>query len=361
MPQLLTRTEKEDLVNELAQMMDEHQVVGVLDMHSLPARQLQEIKKELVGEAQIKMTRKNLIHLALEQSNRDNITDLTDNTAIQPALIFSEQNPFKLYRTIQEKKTSAPASGGEIAPNDIVLDEGGTGLDPGPMLGRIQELGAQTAVEDGEIAITQSSVAVEEGEVISRNTAEILNTLGMEPLEVGLDLKLVYEDGEIFDKKVLAIDTDAYRDDLASAASGAFNLAVNAGFITEQTVIPMLQNQTSKAHNLAINAGIVNEDTVDTLISQGAGHAAALDAAVDLDSVDISEASPDASEDDNDADQEDAAEDSENSESTGDGEDETAEDEDESVEAEADTDTDDGSNNGNDTTNQTSDDEEEEQ
>lgn len=285
MQQQLTRKRKEDLVETLAGMMDEYPVIGVLDMHSMPARQLQEIKKELVGTAEIKMTRKNLIHLALEQSSRESITDLKENTAIQPALIFSEQNPFSLYKTIQDKKTSAPAAAGAVAPNDIVVDAGMTDLDPGPMLGRIQELGAQTAVEDGKIKITTGSVAVAEGDVINANTAEILNTLGMEPLEVGLDLKLVYEDGEIFGKDVLAIDADEYRGNVRAAASGAFNLAVNAGYVTDDTVVPMLQQVVSQARNLAVNAGVVNEDTVDTLISQGAGHATALEAALDLERV----------------------------------------------------------------------------
>lgn len=292
----LTRQRKEELVDEIAEMMDEYPVVGVLDMHSLPARQLQEIKKELVDDATIKMTRKTLIHLALEKSSKSDIDDLKDNTAIQPALIFTEANPFSLYKIIQDKKTSAAASGGEIAPNDIVVNEGMTDLDPGPMLGRIQELGAQTSVEDGKIKITKGSVAVPEGEVIDNNTAEILNNLGMEPLEVGLDLKLVYEDGEIFDKSVLAIDADEYLEDLKGAASGAFNLAVNAGYLTEQTAVPMLQQGNSKALNLAINAGVVNEETVELLISQAAGHAAGLDSQVDLDAA-VEESADEGSED----------------------------------------------------------------
>lgn len=290
----LTRQKKEELVDELAAMMDEYQVIGVLDMHSLPARQLQEIKKELVGDATIRMTRKTLIHRALEKSSKDGITELEDNTAIQPALIFSEKNPFTLYKTIQDKKTSAAASGGEIAPNDIVVQEGMTDLPPGPMLGRIQELGAQTAVEDGMIKITSGSVAVEEGDVIDDNTAEILNNLGMEPLEVGLDLKVVYEDGELFGKDVLAVDSEEYLADLQAAASGAFNLAVNAGYITEVTTLPMLQQAAGKAKNLAINAGIVNEETIEPLLSEAAGHAAGLDSQVDLDSVDLSEVDEDA-------------------------------------------------------------------
>ncbi|MFB6265466.1 MAG: 50S ribosomal protein L10, partial [Candidatus Nanohaloarchaea archaeon] len=115
----LTRGEKEELVEEMSDRVDSYPVVGLLDMHSLPARQLQEIKKELVGEAEIKMARKTLLHLALEQSGKENVEELEDNDAVQPALIFTEKNPFSLFKLIQNKKSSAPASGGEVAPSDI--------------------------------------------------------------------------------------------------------------------------------------------------------------------------------------------------------------------------------------------------
>lgn len=297
----LTRQEKEALVDDLADKMDEYPVVGVLDMHSLPARQLQEIKKELVDDADITMTRKTLIHLALEQSDREDITDLKENTAIQPALIFTEQNPFTLYKTIQEKKTSAPASAGDIAPNDITVEAGKTDLDPGPMLGRIQELGANTSVEDGKIKIENDAVAVEEGETISADTAEILNNLGMEPLEVGLDLKVVYQDGDVFDKDTLAIDPADYRRDLEAAASRGFNLAVNAGFITEQTAVPLLQEAVRDARNLGVNAGVIDEELIDDLLAQAASHAEALDRALDLDSIDIDAVEESDEEDEGDA------------------------------------------------------------
>lgn len=285
----LTRERKEQLVDEMAEKMDEYPVVGVLDMHSLPAKQLQEIKKELAGEADIQMSRKTLISLALEQSSQEHIADLEENDAIMPALIFTEKNPFSLYKLIQEKKTAAAASGGEVAPNDIVLEEGKTELDPGPMLGRIQGLGAQTEVQDGKIAITSEAVAVAAGEVIDNETAEILNKLGMKPLEVGLDLKLVYEDGEIFGKDVLAIDAEEYRSDLESAAAGAFNLAVNAGVMNESTAEPVVRQAFSKARNLAINAGVVVDEVVEDLLRKGRSEADALDAAVDLESVELEE------------------------------------------------------------------------
>lgn len=285
----LTRMEKEELVADLAARIDESPVVGVLDMHSLPARQLQEIKKELVGDVDITMTRKTLIERAVAASGREDIDALLDNDAIMPALLFTEKNPFSLFKLIQEKKSSAAAQGGEIAPTDIDIPDGSTGLDPGPMLGKIQELGAPTSVEDGKISVDQSAVVVEAGEEISADVAEVLNALDIEPLEVGLDLKLVYEDGETFGRDVLEIDVDDYRSDVESAAAQAFNLAVNAGIMTDETREPIVQDAVRKARNLAVNAGILDEEVIEDLVRKASGEASALDAELDLDSVDIDE------------------------------------------------------------------------
>ncbi len=273
-------------MDDLAGKIDGHPVVGLLDMHSLPARQLQEIKKELVGDVEIRMTRKTLLQRALDQAETGGVTELDLDAAVQPALLFTDTNPFSLFKLIQEKKTSAAASGGEIAPTDIEIPEGPTDLDPGPMLGKIQEFGAPTSVEDGKIAVDSAAVAVEAGEEITPELAEVLNALGIEPLEVGLDLKLVFEDGEIFGRDVLEIDVDDYRADIESAASRAFNLAVNAGVMNETTAEPVVQQATRQARNLAVNAGIVDEEVIEDLVRKAAAQAAAVDTDLDLSAVD---------------------------------------------------------------------------
>ncbi|MCJ7478624.1 MAG: 50S ribosomal protein L10 [Candidatus Nanohaloarchaeota archaeon QJJ-7] len=283
----LTRQEKEEMVERLENKMEDYPVVGMLDMHSLPARQLQEIKKELVGEAEIRMTRKTLIDLALEGVEKENIEELGENDARQPALIFTEKNPFSLFKLIQDKKSSAAASGGEEAPSDIVVESGMTDLDPGPMLGKIQEIGAGTSVEDGKIKVENDAVAVEAGEVIDSDTAEILNALDMEPLEVGLDLKLVYENGEVFDRGVLEIDTDEYREKIEMATGQAFNLAVNAGHLTDRTAPSVVSTAVSDALALAINAGILVDEVVEDVVRKAAGTASSVDAELDLESIDM--------------------------------------------------------------------------
>ena len=53
----------------------------------------------------------------------------------QSALIFTDMNPFKLFKILEDSKTPAPAKPGAIAPADIVVPRGDTGSAPGPILG----------------------------------------------------------------------------------------------------------------------------------------------------------------------------------------------------------------------------------
>lgn len=277
----MTREDKEKKVEEFKEWINEYPVVGILDMQNLPAKQLQQMKGDIKEFAKIKMSRKTLMDIALDQSDREDIEDLQDNNSTQPAFIFSERDPFRLYRLIQENKTSAAADGGEIAPNDIVIPEGDTGIGPGPMLGKFQSHGINVQVEDGTLHVQQEGTLVEKGEEITDEHAEILNQMGIEPLEIGLDLDIVYSEGDIFDAEDLDIDPDEYFNDFESGAGLAFNLAVNAGIVNETTADAVIGQASNKAENLATNAGLPEEETIEKSISLASSKAESLDQQID--------------------------------------------------------------------------------
>ncbi|MFT4867743.1 MAG: large subunit ribosomal protein L10 [Candidatus Nanohaloarchaea archaeon] len=288
-PKQLTREQKEEIVEHLEEQIDEYPVVGILDMHNLPSKQLQQIKKEMKEFANIRMERKTLMKLAIENSDKEGVEQLEENTATQPAFIFSNKDPFQLYSLIQQNKSSAAAQGGEEAPNDIEIPEGDTGIGPGPMLGKLQGAGLQVQVQDGSIHVQQPGVIVEKGETITDDDAEILNQVGIEPLEIGLDLDIAFSEGEIFTAEELDIDVDEYRADVEAAATGAFNLAVNAGVVNETTASAIISQASQKAENLAVSEGLPEEETIEKSISYAKSNAEGVDSQVDLESVEIEE------------------------------------------------------------------------
>ena len=284
-PKNLTREQKEAKVEEFEQAIQEHKVIGILDMQSLPARQLQEIEREIEEFADIKMSRKTLMDIALENIEKEGIDHLDTDEAMQPAFIFSTKDPFQLYSLIQDNQTSAAADGGEIAPNDIEVPEGDTGIGPGPMLGKLQQTGAQVQVQDGSIHVMEPATMVEAGEEITSDDAEILNQLGIEPLQIGLDLVIAYNDGEVFNAEELDIDTEQYREDIESAATAGFNLAVNAGVVNETTASAIISEAAQKAKNLAISEGLPEEETIEEAVSYAHSAAQSVDSETDIEAA----------------------------------------------------------------------------
>ena len=284
-PKNLTREQKEEIVDDFEGMIDEYSVIGLLDMNNLPSKQLQQIKKEMKDFAVVRMSRKTLMDIALEDSDKDGIDALETNEAVQPAFIFSKKDPFQLYSLIQANQTSAAADGGEIAPNDIEIPEGDTGIGPGPMLGKLQGAGAQVQVDDGSIHVQNPAVIVEAGDEITADDAEILNQLGIEPLQIGLDLVIAYSDGEVFTSEELDIDTEAYRQDIESAATAGFNLAVNAGVVNETTAPAIISEAVQKAKNVAISEGLPEEETIEEAVSYAASAAESVDSEIDLEAA----------------------------------------------------------------------------
>jgi len=180
------------------------------------------------------------------------------------------------------------------------------------MLGKLQQRGLQVQVQDGSIHVQEPGVIIEKGDTITRDDAEILSQLGIEPLEIGLDLDIAYSEGEIFEAEELDIDVDEYRSDVEAAASSAFNLAVNAGIINETTAETIVQEAVRKAKSLAISEGLPMEETIEEALAHAASKAEGLDSQLDLDAVDLEESS----EEETDEEAEESDEDEESEEDT---------------------------------------------
>lgn len=259
---------KKEEVSELKELIDSYDVVGIVDLLNIPAKQLQEMRKSLKGKAVIRMSKKNLIDLALEDcnANKDNVTELSEHMDGQVAVIATEMNPFRLYKILEDSKTAAPAKPGAIAVDDIVIPEGDTGFEPGPFLGELQQVGIPAKIDKGKIVVSKETVLVKAGEEVSKQVASTLSRMDINPMEVGIDLKAVYEEGAIYTSDVLAIDEEQTLADIQSAFTKAFNLSVYAAIPTEETISAIISSAYTKAFNVAMESAYVTSKTSEPLI-----------------------------------------------------------------------------------------------
>ncbi|MFZ1957733.1 MAG: 50S ribosomal protein L10, partial [Methanoregula sp.] len=114
---------KKDEVAAIKKHAKEYSLIGLVDMYGIPAQQVQQIRRNLRGKAVIKVTRNTLIEHALGEIGGDT-KGLTKFISGHSAVIFSNDNPFKLYKQLEKTKTKMAAKAGETAPEDIVIEKG---------------------------------------------------------------------------------------------------------------------------------------------------------------------------------------------------------------------------------------------
>ncbi|WP_311171908.1 50S ribosomal protein L10 [Halobellus ordinarius] len=271
---------KREEVGELVDFLERYQSVGVVDVAGIPSRQLQSMRRDLHGSAALRMSRNTLTVRALEEVD-DGLEELVDYVSGQVALVGTNDNPFGLFQQLEASKTPAPISAGEVAPNDIVIPEGDTGVDPGPFVGELQQVGAAARIMDGSIHVTEDSEVLEAGGTVSAELEGVLSELGIEPKEVGLDLRGVFSEGVLFEPDELEIDVDEYRADVQSAAAAARNLSVNASYPTAGTAGTLLAKAAGEAKALGLFAAIEDPDVLPDLVAKADAQVRALAGEVD--------------------------------------------------------------------------------
>lgn len=227
---------KKDEVKRLENLIRQYKVVAIADMTNLPSNQLQRMRKTLKSTMIITMTKGSLLKLAIVNSKVQGLEKLLEHIKGMPAIILTNENSFKLSKLLQRSKTKAPAKAGQIAPNNISIPEGPTPFPPGPIIGELGQLGLKTTVIDGKVAVKEGKVVVKEGEIIRSEVANTLTKLGIEPMEVGINLIVAFENNEILKKEVLFIDEVKFMTDVKSSITNVLNLAVYMGYTTKETI-----------------------------------------------------------------------------------------------------------------------------
>jgi len=256
---------KRETVEKLTDLMNKYETILVIDLTNLPSFQLQKMRAQLRGKALIAVTRAKLISLAIEHCKKDGIKEIKKYLVNIPGIVFSNIEPFRLAKILIKNKSSAPAKPGQIAPFDISIPAGPTPFTPGPVIGELGQLGIKTAIEGGKINIKESVVVVKDGGVISDKVATILSKLGIEPMEIGINLIAAYEKGRVYEKNVFDVDEGKYIEKIKQAYRDALSLSLNRNILTKDNIALLIKKACVLADNLARKINI----TVDKEVRKG--------------------------------------------------------------------------------------------
>ena len=273
----MLRKDKPTEVKKLSELIKKYRAVGIVSMKAMPAKQLQSIRKDLKGKGIIRAAKNNMIARALDAVDNPNIDKLKEKLKGPCALLLTNENAFKLARYLDKMKIPTAAKKGDIPSKDIVITKGPTEHPPGPAISTLQKVGLKTSVVDGKINIMEDKVVCKAGQEITEDMVNVFSLLKMEPMEIGLDIISVWEDGTVYDKDILTIDEEEYLNKITTACQQAFNLSMNIGYPTKQNIELIIQKSFIEAKSLSLEAGILDKSIIGELLAKAVAEAKALE------------------------------------------------------------------------------------
>eukprot|EP00826_Nyctotherus_ovalis_P028135 TRINITY_DN2217_c0_g1_i2.p1 TRINITY_DN2217_c0_g1~~TRINITY_DN2217_c0_g1_i2.p1 ORF type:complete len:331 (+),score=130.78 TRINITY_DN2217_c0_g1_i2:123-1115(+) len=154
-------------------------------------------------------------------------------------LIFCRDNLSEVKDKLKEYKCIKGAKVGVVAPCDVFIQPGPTGLDP-KQTNFFQALNIQTKIVKTQIEILHVTKIISQGQKISASECALLDKLSIKPFIFELKIQHVYDNGVIYSPTVLDIGKAEVIQKLRKGATYLTAAALQTGYPTTLSARQML-------------------------------------------------------------------------------------------------------------------------
>ncbi|KAL3458064.1 ribosomal protein L10-domain-containing protein [Aspergillus heterothallicus] len=238
---------------KLKNLLDEYKTVFIVGVDNVSSQQMHEIRIALRGEGVVLMGKNTMVRRALKGFINDNpeYERLLPHVKGNVGFIFTNGDLKKTKETILANRVAAPARAGAVAPVDVWVPAGNTGMEPGKT-SFFQALGVPTKIARGTIEITTDLKLVEEGAKVGPSEATLLNMLNISPFTYGMTIAQVYDEGQTFPASVLDIEEKQLLDAFSSAINAITTISLAVNYPTLPSVIHSVVNSYKNVLSVAV-------------------------------------------------------------------------------------------------------------
>ncbi|XP_022765028.1 60S acidic ribosomal protein P0 [Durio zibethinus] len=240
---------------KLCQLLDEYTQILIVAADNVGSNQLQNIRKGLRGDSVVLMGKntmmKRSIRMHAEKTGNQAFLNLIPLLQGNVGLIFTKGDLKEVTEEVAKYKVGAPARVGLIAPIDVVVPPGNTGLDPS-QTSFFQVLNIPTKINKGTVEIITPVELIKKGEKVGSSEAALLAKLGIRPFSYGLIVLSVYDNGSVFSPEVLDLTEDDLIEKFASGVSMVTALSLAISYPTLAAAPHMFVNAYKNVLSVAV-------------------------------------------------------------------------------------------------------------
>jgi len=238
---------------KLEALLKEYKSIFIVTVDNVSSQQMHEIRQSLRGEGVVLMGKNTMVRRALKGL----INDYPEYERLLPhvkgnvGFVFTNADLKDTREKILSNRVAAPARAGAVAPGDVYIPAGNTGMEPGKT-SFFQALGVPTKIARGTIEITSDLKLIEAGNKVGASEATLLNLLNISPFTYGMGIYQIYDNGQTFEASVLDIEESQLLKAFSSAISTIAAISLASGFPTLPSVMHSVVNSYKKVISVAI-------------------------------------------------------------------------------------------------------------
>jgi len=221
------RAKKGEYFIKLKELLEEYPSIFIVNVDNVGSNQMHQIRHALRNKATILMGKNTMVRKALRTfvSENPQYEKLFPHIRGNIGFVFTKEDLKETREIILSNKVRAPARAGAIAPLDVFVPAGNTGMEPGNTA-FFQALGVPTKISRGTIEIINNVHLVKVGTKVGASEATLLNKLNISPFTYGLTITQIYDNGTTFHPSVLDIEESTLIDHLLNSIKTIASLSL---------------------------------------------------------------------------------------------------------------------------------------
>jgi len=262
----LSAERKAEYFDTLKNLLSTYSKLFIVEIDNVGSKQLQDTRKTLRGKAEVLMGTNTMMRKCLTEYVEENpespVEKLIDCCRGNVGFVFTNADLGEIREVLESNTRPAPAKVGSTAPNDVIVEKGPTGCDPG-QTGFFQTLQIATKITRGQIEMVNDTHLITTGDKVTASQAALLQKLDIQPFSYGMVLKMVYDNGSLFDAKVLEITDDVLAGQFCEALSILASISLAANYPTKASVPHSIVNAFKLVLSLTIECATYSFDEAD--------------------------------------------------------------------------------------------------
>lgn len=256
-----SKIRKQKYITKLEQCLNDYKSMLVIGIDFVGSRQMAAIRISLRGRASILMGKNTIMRKIIRER-------AVANPALEALLplirgnigfVFCNDDLAGIRKEVIAEKIPASAKTGAVAPVDVIIPSGPTGLDPG-QTSFFQALNIGTKITKGSIELLTSVTLCVKGTKVTASAVALLNKLSIKPFEYGITVSHVYDNGSLYDAIILDMTQADLLNKFFSGVNHIAAIGLEVGYPTLASLPHSFCNAFKKCVAIALETDYMFEE-----------------------------------------------------------------------------------------------------